>query len=138
MLGIGGKILLWVCDFLVGRTMCIKIAGEASYPKSVTSDLPQRSVFGSFLFLIYVNYIAASLRCCRKIFADDFKLHLSFPLNTCISVFQGLMHLQRDLDSICSVFQVVKSLFKNQQVFVIKFGGKKFDVNLAYYNYYKY
>ena len=101
MLGIGGKLLLWIRDFLVGCTMCVRVAGETSDPKAVPSGVPQGSVLGPVLFLIYVNCIASSLGCCWKAFADDFKLYFSFPRDSCISVFQGMMiQLQQDLDMV--------------------------------------
>ena len=71
MLGIGGKLLLRVRDFLVGRTMCVKGAGEVSDPKAVTSRVSQESVLGPVLFLTCVICIAASLRYCWNAFLDD-------------------------------------------------------------------
>ena len=44
-LGIGGKLLQWVCDFLVGRTMYVKVAGDVNKPKAVTSGVPQGDWF---------------------------------------------------------------------------------------------
>ena len=47
-LGIGGRLLQWVRDFLVGRTMCVKVAREVSEQKAVTSGVPQGSVLGTW------------------------------------------------------------------------------------------
>ena len=52
MLSIISKLLLWVRDFLVSRTMCVKVADDISDPKAVTSDVPQVSVLGPVFFLI--------------------------------------------------------------------------------------
>ena len=43
--------------------MCVKVAGETSNPKTVTSGVSQGSVLGPVLVLIYVSCIAASLGC---------------------------------------------------------------------------
>ena len=43
MLGIGGKIPLWVGDFLVGHTADVRVGGKASVPKPFTSNVPQGS-----------------------------------------------------------------------------------------------
>ena len=78
MLGVGGQLLLWIRDFLIGCTMCARVAGQTSDPIAVTSGIPQGSVLGPVLFLIYVTCNAVSLKCHWKAFADDFKLYLSF------------------------------------------------------------
>ena len=41
--------------------------------------------------------------CCQKAFAVDVKLHLRFPQSFCVPVLQGVMHLQTELERICSV-----------------------------------
>ena len=124
MLGFGGKLLLWVRDFLVGRTMCVQVAGDVSESKAVNSGVPQGFVLSPVLFLIYVNCIVASLGCCRRAFADDFKLYLSFSRESCISVFQEMMQLQRDLDKICSVSRLWNFHFNISMCVAIRFGGK--------------
>ena len=81
--------------------MCVKVAGKMSPLKDVTSGGPQGSVLGPVLFLIYVNYIANSIECCCRAFADDFKLYLSFPRKTCVPILQGmirfLLHVYRSV-----------------------------------------
>ena len=60
------KLLSWIREFLNGRTMCIKVAGKMSSLRDVTSGVPQGSVLGPVLFLIYLNYIANSIECCCR------------------------------------------------------------------------
>ena len=81
--------------FLVGCPICARISGEASGPKAVISGVPQESVLDTVLFQIYVNCIAATVECYWKAFADNFKHYFSFPRDSCISMFQGMMQLQR-------------------------------------------
>ena len=68
--------------------MSVTVAGKMTSLKKVTSGVPQGSVLGLVLFLIYVNW---------KAFSDDFKLYLSFPRGTCVPILQRMMQLQSDL-----------------------------------------
>ena len=72
--GIEGKLLCWIEDFLSDRRMRIMVRGEYSEWVDVISGVPQGSVLGPILFLIYVNGIPEMVNCSIKMFADDTKL----------------------------------------------------------------
>ena len=73
--GIDGELLSWVKDFLNGRRQRVILNGECSDRKNVTSGVPQGSVLGPVLFIIYVNDMPDSLQNFCKIFADDTKIY---------------------------------------------------------------
>ena len=102
-LSIGGNLLVWVREFFIGLTTRVKIAGNMSSLKDVSSGVSQGFVLGPLLFLNYVNHIASSVGCCWKAFTDDFKLYLSFPRNSCISILQDTINLQTDLNKVCEI-----------------------------------
>ena len=72
--GIEGKVLCWIADFLSDRKMRIMVRGQYSEWVDVISGVPQGSVLGPILFLIYVNDIPETVNCSIKMFADDTKL----------------------------------------------------------------
>ena len=53
--GIQGKLLNWIENFLKDRKQRVQVDGSSSEWVDVTSGIPQGSVLGPLLFLIYVN-----------------------------------------------------------------------------------
>ena len=73
--GIRGKIYKWVKEFLTNRTQKVVVDGKISGSKPVTSGVPQGSVLGPILFVIYINDLPDVIQCFIKLFADDSKLY---------------------------------------------------------------
>ena len=66
-----GEITNWVKDFLSDRSHVVVFEGASSRTASVNSGVPQGSVLGTLLFLIFINDITANINCKIKLFADD-------------------------------------------------------------------
>ena len=75
-LGIDRGLVTWIEAFLVGRSMTVSVGSSHSNFRPVRSGVPQGSVLGPLLFLLFVNHIAARLTCDYKIFADDLKIYM--------------------------------------------------------------
>nr|VZI41974.1 unnamed protein product [Spirometra erinaceieuropaei] len=73
-IGIRGTLLTWITDFLSGRSQTVCIEASRSTPTPVLSGVPQGSVLGPLLFLVYINDCIDDLGCSAIMFADDVKL----------------------------------------------------------------
>ena len=75
-IGITGDLLLWIRSFLSGRTQCVNVEGALSDWKDVMSGVPQGSVIGPILFVIFINDMPDEvIKSLCKLFADDCKLY---------------------------------------------------------------
>jgi hypothetical protein len=72
--GIDGELLSWIDGFLSGREQMVRVNGELSEPKPVISGIPQGSVFGPLLFVIYINDLPDVVCSNVLLFADDTKI----------------------------------------------------------------
>ena len=65
------KVVVWIREFLLGRTQRIMVGGQLSEEVRLTSGVPQGSVLGPLLFLVYVNDIWRNMESTIRLFADD-------------------------------------------------------------------
>ena len=80
--GVAGKLLRWIEAFLSGRKQKVVVNGSHSDLVPVKSGVPQGSVLGPLLFLLYVNDIPSVVDCTAKMFADDTKVYSSVSMQS--------------------------------------------------------
>ena len=72
--GISGELLNILTDFLDNRTQRVILNGQYSSWAKVEAGVPQGSILGLLLFLIYINDLSDNLAWTPKLFADNTSL----------------------------------------------------------------
>lgn len=90
--GIRGTAHDWLYSYLTNRTQQVKISSKFSESKVIEFGVPQGSILGPLLFLIYVNDFANTLTTGQSImFADDTNIFVS---NKCYKTLYDCANIQ--------------------------------------------
>ena len=83
MYGIRNPLLDWFRDYLIGRRHRVIIDDVCSYWKEVHSGVPQGSILGPTLFIIYINDISQNLSEHTRLplYADDAKCYRNITVS---------------------------------------------------------
>jgi hypothetical protein len=90
--GVDSRVVVWITEFLLGRTQRVRVGGKLSDEFRDTSVVPQGSVLGPLLFLAYVNDIGKNIESNIRLFADDSVIYRKITTN------EDIMTQQRDVE----------------------------------------
>ena len=111
--GINGNLLKWFASYLTHRSQKVVLNGQCSQALSIGAGVPQGSVLGPILFLIYINDISEVNLCPTNLFADDASLMESnsdFML-TVEKVSNDLVNIERWGKKWLVSFNLIKTVF---------------------------
>ena len=114
--GIHGPLLHWFRSFLGGRQQQVLVDGAMSGAAPVLSGVPQGTVVGPLLFLLYINDINTNIQSSIRLFADDCLIYRQIESHADQDILQqDLEHLQTWADKWLMSFNV-------KTCFVMQFG----------------
>ena len=76
-IGLNRNAIAWFDAYLTNRMQITDVGGIFSDPRIVPCGVPQGSILGPLLFLIYVHDMEASVSCKLILYADDSALLVS-------------------------------------------------------------
>ena len=102
--GIRGLALSWLKSYLHERTQFVSLDGVESQTQDITFGVPQGSVLGPKLFILYINDVGKALENMKCVlFADDTSLYSSGA-----DLDQLLHAVQKDLHTLHKWFEINK------------------------------
>ena len=93
--GVEGGLLLLIKNYLHNREQRVVLNGQTSEWRRIKAGVPQGSVLGPLLFLIYINDLPDGITSICKIFADDTSL-----FSKVLDVNKSVNELNSDLEKI--------------------------------------
>lgn len=87
-LNLDDKTTHWIRSFLTDRLQSVKLNDHVSNPVGVSSGVPQWSVLGPLLFLIYINDLACNISSSIRLFADDCVIYREIVTSDDVSTLQ--------------------------------------------------
>ena len=114
--GIRGKLLGWIRNFLSNRRQRVTIGDRHSDWRPVTSGIPQGSVLGPILFVIFINDLPKTVLSHIKLFADDTKIFRA------IENIKDFDLIQKDIDTLIKWSSTWQLPFNLQKCKVVHYG----------------
>ena len=128
--GAEGELLLLLKNYLHNREQKVALNGQTSEQKRIYSGVPQGSVLGPLLFLIYINDLPDGITSMCKVFADD-----TFLFSKVLDVNKSVVELNADLEKINQWTYQWKMQFNpdpNKQSNEVIFSRKSISHNLSH------
>ena len=124
--GITGRLLNWFESYLQSRPVTIIFNGAKSRKFIQTSGVPQGSILGPLLFVIYVNDIVNQIDCGKMLYADDLKM------NSVIRSSDDAKRLQDDINKIKEWCNLNKLQLNYDKCFIMTVSNKIQNIEFAY------
>jgi len=116
--GVTGKTCEWISEFLTNRTQSVLVEGESSSWTEVVSGVPQGTVLGPLLFLIFINDLPDNVTSQVRLFADDCLVYRE------VHSYKDQENLQKDLDALENWTQLWGMKFNPSKCTIMKISRK--------------
>uniref|UniRef100_A0A1X7SJ42 Reverse transcriptase domain-containing protein n=1 Tax=Amphimedon queenslandica TaxID=400682 RepID=A0A1X7SJ42_AMPQE len=114
--GICGQTWKFFATYLYGRLQCVHVRNSTSTLLPVTSGVPQGSILGPLLFILYINDLPATpLHTSLLLFADDSKCQ------RVVKSAQDCQLLQEDLGLLCDWSRATGLTFNSKKSCVVSY-----------------
>ena len=123
--GIQGSLHTWIRTFLTQRSQQVALDGAVSSSIHVTSGVPQGTVLGPLLFILYLNDISDGLTSEVRLLADDCIMYRQIN-NT-----KDSEDLQKDIDRLCAWEQRWQMKFNKAKCYAMHVTHKKKQIQTS-------
>ncbi len=123
MYGIKGRTVTWIQDFLTERRQRLSLSDWMV----VSSGVPQRSILGALLFIIYINNLPTSVTCNSDLFADDSVLSRKIVNEA------DCIELQEDIDRVVDWSKSWQLQLRTDKCKILHVSRKNYEIHYDYH-----
>jgi ribonuclease P/MRP protein subunit RPP40 len=124
--GVDGSLLRWFESYLTNRSQRVALSGKTSNSHELYAGVPQGSILGPLLFLLYINDLPNNLESKVHLFADDTTL-----FETIDSPDESITKLNTDLQKILEWALQWRVTFNPEKTFFLRISNKQTRPNLT-------
>jgi hypothetical protein len=125
--GIHGNLFRWFSSYISNRSQAVTINGFTSTWMSIPSGVPQGSLLGPLLFVIFINDIVSCFKYAKVLlYADDTKIFMA------INSIDDCLCLQHDLDNFVEYSRLNKLDLNISKCLAMTFSRKHNPINYHY------
>ena len=133
-IGFSPQVIGWFSEYLSNRTQSVIIDNLTSSSLKIVSGVPQGSVLGPLLFLIYINDLGCKITYSKRLmYVDDLQIYIQVPykdLNLGISLLQNDLHA---INNWCLLNNFKINADKTNFIIFGKKASTVFDANTSFY-----
>jgi hypothetical protein len=121
-----GRLFLggWLESWLTTREQKVLVDGEKSRSVKVKSGVPQGTVLGPLMFLLYINDIGENIRSSERLFADDSLVYMA------VSSRNDCQRLQDDLTTMVNWSKKWQMIFNPSKCYTLRHGTDVKEIGL--------
>ncbi len=124
--GLSVNTVGWFVNYLSDRSQCINIEGLTSSTLNVNIGVPQGSVLGPLLFILYINNIGNNLaHSSFHLYTDDMVIYSSAS-----TLDQALNHFQSDFDAVQHTLSDLKLVLNAEKCKLMMFTKSYKEIQL--------
>lgn len=124
--GFNEDVVTLLMDYVADRCEAVRVSDRVSFFRKIYAEVPQGSILGSLLFIIYTSSLPNILKYCKaQFYADDTKIYYSFSLFEKDTAFE---RINEDLESLFNASKE-NSLFLNARKSAERLFGKKASID---------
>ena len=125
--GVRGNIHGWLKSWLTSRDQRVVVDGDHSTSVPVRSGVPQGTVLGPLMFLLYINDIGDDIKSSIRLFADDSLIYMA------ISSRDHCQQLQDDLTTVVNWTKKWQMIFNPSKCYVLQIARVRALISYPYH-----
>src|SRR6218665_2253367 len=114
--GITASALLWIANFITNRSHLVRLGTNSSKYVNILFGVPQGSILGLLLFILYTSNIASKHGILIHLYADDTQLYIKLSAKDIVNAKSRLLACFSDIQAWCASMRLKLNASKTELI----------------------